>query len=56
MAAGCRLSPSRVPISINERSAAKANSASVPAKQEPGSINAMKLFGVVSMRLSVRLR
>ena len=43
IAAGLRLSPSRVPISISERSAAKASSASVPAKHEPGSISAMKL-------------
>ena len=49
-AAALRLSPSRVPISISERSAAKASSANVPAKQEPGSISAMKLLGVTSTR------
>ena len=48
------LSPSRVPINMYERSVANASSASVPAKQEPGSISANKLRDDISRRANVR--
>ena len=55
-AAGSRLSPSIRPISIYERSAAKTISARNPAKQDPGSITAMRLREVTSMRFNVRFQ
>ncbi len=54
--AGPRLSPSRVPANITERSAANSSSASVPAKQLPGSISAIRLRDVMSMRFSTRFQ
>ena len=48
-------SSSNWPSSMNERSAAKAISASRPAKQLPGSISANRLREVVSSRFTVRL-
>jgi hypothetical protein len=56
IAAGGRLSPARLPDSITDRSAAKAISASVPAKQLPGSTSATRLRDVMSTRFSTRLR
>ena len=50
------LSPSRVPASMYERSAASASSSSVPAKHEPGSISAKRERDVTSSRFRVRRR
>src|SRR5437868_1794129 len=55
-AAGGLLSPSWLPISIYERSVASTNSASVPAKHEPGSMSATSERDVRSTRLSTRFQ
>ena len=49
-----RSSSSRVPSSMTDRSAAKASSARVPVKHEPGSISAIKDRDDTSSRLSTR--
>ena len=54
--AGDRLSPGKAPDSMNERSQANTISASVPAKQLPGSISATSEREVTSMRFSVRFQ
>ena len=56
MVAGGRLSPGKPPHSMNERSQAKANSASVPAKQLPGSTSATSEREVMSTRFNTRFQ